>query len=64
MYHLTIVLDCANGASYEVAPIVFKELGANVIDINTSRNGKNIKDRCEYTHPETLQKYVVEKKAD
>ena len=61
---MKVVLDCANGASYEVAPIVFKELGANVIDINTSPNGKNINDRCGSTHPEMLQKSVVENKAD
>lgn len=61
---MKVVLDCANGAAYEVAPIVFKELGANVIDINTSPNGKNINDRCGSTHPEMLQKAVVENKAD
>ena len=61
---MKIVLDCANGASYEVAPTVFKELGANVIDINTSPNGKNINDKCGSTHPEMLQKAVVENKAD
>lgn len=61
---LKVVLDCANGAAYEVAPIVFKELGANVIDINTLPNGKNINDRCGSTHPEMLQNYVVENNAD
>lgn len=61
---MKVVLDCANGASYEVAPIVFKELGANVIDINTTPNGKNINDKCGSTHPEMLQKVVVENKAD
>ena len=61
---MKVVLDCANGASYEVAPTVFKELGANVIDINTTPNGKNINDKCGSTHPEMLQKAVVENKAD
>ena len=61
---MKVVLDCANGASYEVAPKVFKELGANVIDINTTPNGKNINDKCGSTHPEMLQKAVVENKAD
>ena len=61
---MKVVLDCANGASYKVAPMVFKELGANVIDINTSPNGKNINDKCGSTHPEMLQKSVVENKAD
>ena len=55
---MKVVLDCANGASYKVAPMVFKELGANVIDINTSPNGKNINDKCGSTHPEMLQKAV------
>ncbi len=59
-----VVLDCANGAAYEVAPIVFKELGAQVIDINTSPNGKNINDKCGSTHPEKLQECVIENKAD
>ena len=58
------MLDCANGASYKVAPAVFKELGAEVIDINTTPNGKNINDKCGSTHPEGLQKAVVENKAD
>ena len=61
---MKVVLDCANGASYKVAPMVFKELGANVIDINTTPNGKNINDKCGSTHPEMLQKAVVENKAD
>ena len=61
---LKVVLDCANGAAYKVAPMVFKELGANVIDINTTPNGKNINDKCGSTHPEKLQKAVVENKAD
>lgn len=61
---LKVVLDCANGASYKVAPTVFKELGAEVIDINTTPNGENINDKCGSTHPEGLQKAVVENKAD
>ena len=61
---LKVVLDCANGASYKVAPAVFKQLGAEVIDIYTTPNGKNINDKCGSTHPEELQKAVVENKAD
>ena len=61
---LKVVLDCANGASYEVAPMIFKELGAEVIDINTTPDGKNINDKCGSTHPEELQKVVVENKAN
>lgn len=61
---LKVVLDCANGAAYKVAPAVFKELGAEVITMNTTPNGKNINDKCGSTHPEGLQTAVVEHKAD
>lgn len=61
---LKVVLDCANGASYKVAPAVFKKLGAEVVDIYTTPNGKNINDKCGSTHPEELQKAVVEHKAN
>ena len=61
---LTIVLDNANGASYEIAPALFKELGANVIPLYDQPDGTNINEHCGSTHPETLAKVVVEKKAD
>ncbi|MCR8636630.1 phosphoglucosamine mutase [Paenibacillus radicis (ex Xue et al. 2023)] len=58
-----IVLDCAHGAAYELAPKVFEELGAEVITIGAEPNGRNINDHCGSTHPEALQKAVVEHKA-
>lgn len=61
---LTIVVDCANGAAYQVAPLVFSELGANVIPIATDPDGFNINANCGTTHPKQLQKTVVEYQAD
>ena len=61
---MKIVLDCANGASYKVAEKVFKDLGAEVAVIFNEPDGININDGCGSTHPETLQKVVVSKKAD
>lgn len=61
---MKVVLDCANGASYRVAPTVFKELGAEVIEIHCEPDGTNINDKCGSTHPESLQKKVVEVGAD
>ena len=61
---LKVVLDCANGAAYKVAPTIFSELGANVVTINSEPDGNNINDKCGSTHPEMLQKAVVENKAD
>ena len=58
------VLDCANGAAYRVAPMVFEELGAEVIAINAQPDGTNINDKCGSTHPEGLQKKVIEVGAD
>lgn len=62
--HLTIVVDCANGAGYSVAPRVMRELGANVIAINNTPDGININADCGSTHPESLQKAVLEHEAD
>ena len=59
---LRIAIDCANGASYECAKLVFKELGADVILINNVPNGVNINDKCGSTHMEGLQKFVTEHK--
>jgi len=51
---LRIVLDCANGATYKVAPMIFEELGAEVIAINNQPNGININDKCGSTHPSAI----------
>ena len=59
-----IVLDCANGAAYKVAPLIFQELGAEVIVINATPDGTNINKDCGALHPELLQKKVKEEKAD
>ncbi len=61
---LKIVIDCAHGASYVVAPKVLWELGAEVIQLGTSPNGFNINDKCGSTHPESLCASVVEHGAD
>jgi len=61
---LTIVLDCANGATYRVAPSVFKELGATVIAIACEPDGLNINQDCGSTHPDNLIRAVLEHKAD
>lgn len=61
---LKIVLDCANGATYHIAPNVFRELGAEVHTIACSPNGLNINEKCGATHTEELQKAVVELGAD
>ncbi len=60
---LTVVLDNANGAAYEIAPLLFQELGANVIPIYHQPDGTNINENCGSTHPDTLAKIVVEKQA-
>ncbi|QIO07717.1 phosphoglucosamine mutase [Acinetobacter lanii] len=61
---LKIVVDCANGAAYNVGPAVYRELGAKVIAIHDEPTGLNINDGCGSTHPEHLQKAVVEHQAD
>lgn len=59
-----IVVDCANGATYHIAPNVFRELGAEVIEIGTGPNGLNINEKCGATDVTALQAKVVETKAD
>ena len=59
-----IVVDCANGATYHIAPNVLRELGAEVIEIGTDPNGLNINEKCGATDVTALQAKVVEKKAD
>jgi phosphoglucosamine mutase len=61
---LKIVIDCANGAAYQVAPSAMWELGAEVIAIGVNPNGKNINDRCGSTHVGLLQETVVAAGAD
>ncbi|MCW8988231.1 MAG: phosphoglucosamine mutase [Gammaproteobacteria bacterium] len=61
---LKIVVDCANGATYHIAPKVFSELGAELISIGDSPDGMNINTGYGSTHPENLQKEVIKHKAD
>jgi phosphoglucosamine mutase len=61
---LKIVVDCANGASYSIAPTILWELGAEVIEIGVEPNGFNINQNCGSTHPELLCKEVLAQKAD
>ncbi|AOZ93401.1 phosphoglucosamine mutase [Paenibacillus crassostreae] len=61
---LKIVLDNANGAAYELAPQLFRDLGAEVITIGSEPNGLNINDHCGSTHPEKLREAVLIHKAD
>lgn len=61
---LNIAVDCAHGATYNIAPRVFHELGAEVHGIGISPNGLNINDEVGSTHPQRLQKLVIAKKAD
>ncbi|MEQ1600043.1 MAG: phosphoglucosamine mutase [Methylotenera sp.] len=64
LHGLKIVLDCAHGATYHVAPNVFHELGAEIICIGNKPDGLNINLDVGSTHPQALQKVVVEHKAD
>lgn len=59
-----IVLDCANGASYQAAPMLYRKLGAEVTVIGNEPNGININDACGSTHPEKLAETVLECGAD
>ncbi len=61
---LKIVLDCAHGATYKVAPEVFSELGADIIPIGVRPNGKNINRLCGATYPEPMAKLVTRYRAD
>jgi phosphoglucosamine mutase len=61
---LRIVVDCANGATYQAAPSVLGELGAEVIAIGVTPDGLNINRDCGSTHMEQLQKTVLERGAD
>jgi phosphoglucosamine mutase len=61
---IKLVVDCANGAGYKVAPTVLRELGATVEVIGNKPNGMNINDGCGAVHPELLQEAVRQHKAD
>jgi len=61
---IRVVLDCANGAAYKVAPIVFEELGAEVFTIHGSPNGENINDQCGAVYPQAMCKAVHEHRAE
>jgi phosphoglucosamine mutase len=59
-----VVVDCANGAAYKVAPTILQELGADVVVIGNNPDGFNINEGCGAMHPEVLSKAVKEAKAD
>ena len=61
---LKVVVDCANGAAYHVAPDALWELGAEVVPLGVTPNGLNINDECGSTHPRLLQETVVASGAD
>ena len=61
---LRIVVDCANGAAYKVAPTALYELGAEVISIGVEPNGMNINEECGSTHPQAMAKAVKDYRAD
>ncbi len=61
---LRIVIDCAHGASYKVAPLALQELGAEVIKLNTEPNGININDNCGSLYPQHVADKVKEVRAD
>jgi phosphoglucosamine mutase len=62
--NLKIVVDCANGAAYSIAPTIFRELGATVISIGVEPNGFNINENCGSTNPSYLCQKVIEENAD
>ncbi len=61
---IKIVVDCANGASYKIARILFKKLNTKIYFINNKNDGLNINNNCGALFPQTLSKVVLEKKAD
>ena len=61
---LKIIVDCAQGATYHIAPHVFRELGAKVVAISAQPDGLNINANCGSTHPQLLQKKVLAENAD
>jgi len=61
---MKLVVDCANGATYHIAPAVFRELGAEVIEVGTSPNGMNINHQVGALYPESMRTHVLENGAD
>ncbi len=61
---LKIVLDCANGAAYQIAPMIFRELGAEVVKIHFAPDGYNINNNCGALHPKVVAEQVRAHKAD
>jgi phosphoglucosamine mutase len=61
---LKLVVDCAHGATYHIAPAVFRELGAEVIEIGTSPNGMNINHEVGALHPQNMRAHVLANQAD
>lgn len=61
---LRVVIDCANGANYKIAPLALEELGAEVIALNTAPNGLNINHQCGSLYPQKVQEKVFEVRAD
>tara|TARA_B100000886_G_scaffold309239_1_gene243288 strand:+ start:592 stop:1914 length:1323 start_codon:yes stop_codon:yes gene_type:complete len=61
---LRIVIDCANGACYKVSPVIFEELGAEVITLGNNPDGYNINNECGSTHPEIIKDAVIKHRAD
>jgi len=61
---MRIVLDCANGAAYKVAPAIFSELGADLVVVNNDPNGFNINDKAGALHPEKMCEAVIKFRAD
>jgi phosphoglucosamine mutase len=61
---LKIAVDCANGASYKITPLIFEELGAKVFSIGVQPNGTNINDECGSTDTKKLKHLVIEEKCD
>ncbi len=61
---MKIVLDCAHGATYHVAPAIFRELGAEVIELGISPDGLNINKDCGALHPQNMRSEVLENQAD
>jgi phosphoglucosamine mutase len=62
--NINIILDCANGATYQIAPRIFRELGANIITINCQPDGLNINDNCGSTNVQSLQEQMVKYQYD
>ncbi len=60
---LTVVVDCAHGAAYKTAPLVFEELGAKVVCLNAKPDGKNINDGCGAVHPEGMARAIEKNRA-